>query len=84
MKMEIIKNYIKKLNKEDIKYFLEDNDIYIDDEKIDSLFLIVKNNYEDIINEEKNVLDKIKSILGENHFNKLLSLLRKYKNIYLK
>ncbi|MBQ1496453.1 MAG: hypothetical protein IIZ40_03820 [Bacilli bacterium] len=84
MKMEIIKNYIKKLNKEDIKYFLEDNDIYIDDEKIDSLFLIVKNNYEDIINEEKNVLDKIKSILGDNHFNKLLSLLRKYKNIYLK
>lgn len=84
MKMEIIKNYIKKLNKEDIKYFLEDNDIYIDDEKIDSLFLIVKNNYEDIINEEKNVLDKIKSILGDNHFDKLLSLLRKYKNIYLK
>ena len=84
MKMEIIKNYIKKSNKEDIKYFLEDNDIYIDDEKIDSLFLIVKNNYEDIINEEKNVLDKIKSILGDNHFNKLLSLLRKYKNIYLK
>ena len=82
--MEIIKNYIKKLNKEDIKYFLEDNDIYIDDEKIDSLFLIVKNNYEDIINEEKNVLDKIKSILGDNHFDKLLSLLRKYKNIYLK
>ena len=82
--MEIIKNYIKKSNKEDIKYFLEDNDIYIDDEKIDSLFLIVKNNYEDIINEEKNVLDKIKSILGDNHFDKLLSLLRKYKNIYLK
>ncbi len=84
MKMEFIKNYIKRINKEDIKYFLEDNDIYLDDEIINSLLVIVKNDYESIINEDEVILKKIKDLIKEDNYNKLLSILRKYKDLYIK
>lgn len=84
MKMEFIKNYIKRINKEDIKYFLEDNDIYLDDEIINSLLVIVKNDYENIINEDEVILKKIKDLIKEDNYNKLLSILRKYKDLYIK
>lgn len=84
MKMEFIKNYIKRINKDDIKYFLEDNDIYLDDEIINSLLVIVKNDYENIINEDEVILKKIKDLIKEDNYNKLLSILRKYKDLYIK
>lgn len=84
MKMEFIKNYIKRINKEDIKYFLEDNDIYLDDEIINSLLVIIKNDYENIINEDEVILKKIKDLIKEDNYNKLLSILRKYKDLYIK
>lgn len=82
--MEFIKNYIKRINKEDIKYFLEDNDIYLDEEIINSLLVIVKNDYENIINEDEVILKKIKDLIKEDNYNKLLSILRKYKDLYIK
>lgn len=84
MKMEFIKNYIKRINKDDIKYFLEDNDIYLDEEIINSLLVIVKNDYENIINEDEVILKKIKDLIKEDNYNKLLSILRKYKDLYIK
>lgn len=84
MKMEFIKNYIKRINKEDIKYFLEDNDIYLDEEIINSLLVIVKDDYENIINEDEVILKKIKDLIKEDNYNKLLSILRKYKDLYIK
>lgn len=84
MKMEFIKNYIKRINKEDIKYFLEDNDIYLDEEIINSLLVIVKDDYENIINEDEVILKKIKDLIKEDYYNKLLSILRKYKDLYIK
>ena len=84
MKMEFIKNYIKRINKDDIKYFLEDNDIYLDEEIINSLLLIVKDDYENIINEDEVILKKIKDLIKEDNYNKLLSILRKYKDLYIK
>lgn len=84
MKMEFIKNYIKRINKEDIKYFLEDNDIYLDEEIINSLLVIVKDDYESIINEDEVILKKIKDLIKEDNYNKLLSILRKYKDLYIK
>lgn len=84
MKMEFIKNYIKRINKDDIKYFLEDNDIYLDEEIINSLLVIVKDDYENIINEDEVILKKIKDLIKEDNYNKLLSILRKYKDLYIK
>lgn len=74
----IIKNYVNKLNENNIKnYFIKEN-ISISDEEIDTIYYYIKNNYKDIMNDPNPYLNIAKDKLNENVYNKILFLKDKY------
>ena len=74
----IIKNYVNKLNENNIKnYFIKEN-ISISDEEIDTIYYYIKNNYKDIMNDPNPYLNIAKDKLNEKVYNKILFLKDKY------
>lgn len=80
----LIKMYISKIKKEDIKIFLNNNGINLSEKELEYAYYIIKNKYELILNEDIYIFDEIKKNISINNYNKLLNLYNKYKNLYLK
>lgn len=80
----LIKMYINKIKKEDIKIFLNNNGINLSEKELEYAYYIIKNKYELILNEDIYIFDEIKKNISINNYNKLLKLYNKYKNLYLK
>lgn len=80
----LIKMYINKIKKEDIKIFLNNNGINLSEKELEYAYYIIKNKYELILNEDIYIFDEIKKNISINNYNKLLNLYNKYKNLYLK
>lgn len=79
MKRELIKNYIDNINDIDIKNFLDNNSIKINDEEYDFLKTIIKEKYNDLLDENKYLFKLIKDTINEEAYYKLLNLFNKYK-----
>lgn len=79
LKRELIKNYIDNINDIDIKNFLDNNSIKINDEEYDFLKTIIKEKYNDLLDENKYLFKLIKDTINEEAYYKLLNLFNKYK-----
>ena len=83
MNINIIKKYIKLLEKEDINVFLIKNEIHVNNRELEYLFNTVKNNYEEIINGDKKLFQEIKNNINIDAYIKLEKKYIEYKK-YLK
>ena len=80
---EIIKNYITRLSKEDLKVFAYKNSITYTEEELDIIYSFILNNYNDLLNENIKVFEKIKNRINPNLYKRLLNLYIEYKQKYL-
>ena len=83
MNIDLIKIYINNLTETEAKRFLEKQDIILENDKFNKIFQLIKNNYKEIIDEDKYILEKIKGYTSIDNYNKLYNLFLKYKK-YLK
>ena len=79
---KLIKNYINLLSFDKVNNFLIKNDIHLNETELNYLLNIIKNNYEDIINNEEKYLNNIKNNINYNDYIKLKDLYFYYKNKY--
>ena len=76
----LIENYVKKMTTDDIKSFLNQNSIYLNENDIDFFYHLIKTNYKDIIKYPEDYLKIIKEKVNENDYNKIYSIYLNYKN----
>ena len=76
----IIINYIKSLNKNDLKELAIKYDIYLSDSELNYIYTFIKNNYLSYIDNYKSFnLDNHKSHLSEINYIKINNLINRYK-----
>ncbi len=80
MKIDLIKNYISKLKKQDIIDYLNKEEITADSNEIDLIYKTIKDNYQNIeaFNFEENI-KLYKDKLNENLYKKIFEKYNKYK-----
>ena len=78
----LIKMYISKIKKEDIKIFLNNNGINLSEKELEYAYYIIKNKYELILNNNKSIFDDIKENISEDNYIKLMELYNNYKTKY--
>ena len=80
MKLELIKNYINKLQKEDIINYLKKEHIEASNNEIDLIYNSIKNDFDYVINNDfLTYLEKYKSMLNTNLYNKIIEKYNEYK-----
>lgn len=79
MKKEMIIKYIKNLDKDEVKEYLDNNNIKLNEEEFDFLFNIVKEKYNDIFEENIYLFKLIRDTINEDAYNKLIKLFNQYK-----
>ena len=79
MKKEMIIKYIKNLGKDEVKEYLDNNNIKLNEEEFDFLFNIVKEKYNDIFEENIYLFKLIRDTINEDAYNKLIKLFNQYK-----
>ena len=83
MKEKLIKNYINKLQLNDIKEFTINNNIYLNNDEIIIIYDVLKNNYKDLLNGNYNNSFRIlKKNLIEKNYEQIKKLFFKYKEKY--
>ena len=80
----IVKNYINLLNTQKLKEFGLKNNIYLTDYELEYLLDLIKNNFEDILKDDKKYLEEIKNNINPLEYQKLKDLYLYYKNKYKK
>ena len=80
--INLIKIYIDKIKKEDIKIFLNNNGINLSEKELEYAYYIIKNKYELILNDNKSIFDDIKENISEDNYIKLMELYNNYKTKY--
>jgi len=83
MKDKLLKNYINKLKKEDIKLFATNNNITLNDNELSIIYDTIKNDYESILygNHDK-VFNELKSKVSSDNYDKIINLFFEYKKKY--
>lgn len=80
MKLDLIKNYIKKLNKEDIINYLKKEHIEFCEKEVNLIYKTIKENYENLENIDFNsYIQKYKEFLNKNLYNKIIEKYNEYK-----
>lgn len=75
----LIKEYIEKLKKEDIIKFIDHNNYEVSDKEIDILYFYIKNYWEDIFDNKKEIWEKISHDINPKTFVIIQNLYQKYK-----
>ena len=78
----LIKNYIELLTIDKLKEFASKNNIILNNNEIEYLLNLVKNNYEDILKDDTIYLENIKNNINPSEYEKLKNLYLYYKNKY--
>lgn len=78
----LIKNYIDLLSSEKLNEFGIKNDIHLSDKELEYLLNLVKNNWEDILNDETTYLEDLQKNINEKDFIKIKELFLYYKKRY--
>lgn len=77
----IIINYIKRLTKNDIMNYCNNNNIPLTDEELEVIYYYIKNRYNDFLEgKETKILEEIKYKVKSATYNKILELYTKYKD----
>lgn len=79
MYKSLLKGYIDKLKKEDIIKYIGENNYQISDKEIDTIYFYIKNYWEDIFDNKKEIWEKISQDVSPNTFLTLQQLYQKYK-----
>lgn len=79
MYKSLLKGYIDNLKKEDIIKFIGKNNYQVSDKEIDTIYFYIKNYWEDIFDNKKEVWDKISKDVSQNTFIQIQNLYQKYK-----
>lgn len=79
MNREIIINYINNIDDKDINTFLIKNNINLNNEEYVFLKTIIKEKYNDVLEENTYLFKLIKDTINEDAYYKLLNLFNKYK-----
>ena len=80
MKLEIIKNYISKLKKEDVIDYLNKENVYASDDEINLIYEAIMSNYQNIENIDfMSYISNYKLSLNENLYNKIIEKYNEYK-----
>lgn len=80
MKIELLKNYINKLTKEDIIKYIEKEKIKYNDNEINIIYNSIKNDYEEILNSNiENYISKHNISLNKELYNKIIEKFNYYK-----
>lgn len=79
MNKELIINYINNLDDNDIKNFLNKNNIVLNNEEYSFLKNIIKEKYNDLLEENTYLFKLIKDTINPDAYYKFLNLFNKYK-----
>ena len=80
MKKELIKNYVNKLTKDDIVYYLSKECIVASNEEIDKIYYIIKNDYEEILDSNfMSYVEKYKLEFNQDLYKKIIEKYNEYK-----
>lgn len=79
----LIKQYVNKMTINNINDFAVKNNINLCENELNLLLNIVKNNYQDILNgQDEIVKKKLKENLAEENYQKIIKLYAEYKEKY--
>jgi hypothetical protein len=78
----IIKKYVSMLTIKDISDFGIKNDIYLDNDELNVLYDVIKNNYEILLNDDKRVFKYLEGKIRTDNLNKIKTLFYGYKEKY--
>ena len=81
MKKELVIKYINNLDEDEVKDFLINNNINLNNEEFEFLFNIVKEKYNDIFDENIYLFKLIRDTINEDAYNKLIKLFNQYKKL---
>ena len=84
MKKELIIKYFNNLSKEEIYEYLDKYNIKLNDEEYDFLINIIKEKYNDLLDENIYLFKLIRDTINEDAYNKLIDLFNKYKGLIKK
>lgn len=79
MYKSLLKGYIENLKKEDIIKYIEKNNYQVSDKEIDTIYFYIKNYWEDILDNKKEIWEKISQDVSPNTFLQIQNLYQKYK-----
>ena len=83
MYKEIIKKYLKNITPQDIKNYATSINIYLNNEEVNIIFNFLLKYYEDLLNKNTKVLEKLKPYLRKDLYDKIIILYEENKNKYL-
>ena len=75
----MLEKYINNIDNNDINNFLNKNNIILNNEEYDFLKTIIKEKYNDLLEENPYLFKLIKDTINEDAYYKLLNLYNKYK-----
>lgn len=81
MKKELIIKYFNNLSKEEIYEYLDKYNIKLNDEEYEFLINIIKEKYNDLLDENIYLFKLIRDTINEDAYNKLIDLFNKYKGL---
>ena len=77
----IIKNYINNLTKNDIVYFGLKNKNQLNNQELDYIYKIIKNNYKDLLdNNYEYIFEDGKNYISQENYKKICNLFLDYRN----
>ena len=79
----IIKMYIDKLTKDDIKSYISKNNYNVSDNDINTIYFYIKNYTDEFFNNPDIILNKIKRDISNSTYIIIINLYNKYKS-YIK
>ncbi len=80
MKIELIKSYINKLTKDDIVRYLNKENVPASSDEVDLIYNSIKNDFDYVLNNDfLSYLEKYKSRLNSNLYQKIIEKYNEYK-----
>lgn len=83
MYKEIARRYIKKITPQDIKNYATSINIDLNNQEVNIIFNFLLKYYEDLLNKNTKVFEKLKPLIRQDLYNKIISLYEENKNKYL-
>ncbi len=78
----LIRNYIETLSIEKLNEFGIKNDIHLNNNELEYLLNLIKENFEDILKDDTKYLEELKNNINDEDFIKIKNLFTYYKNRY--
>ena len=80
--IELIKKYINNIRKEHIINFSIKNNINLNNEEVDTIYYVLNNELDELINNTNNILSKYENNFSVENFKKIKELTFMYKERY--